>query len=130
VVTPFFTTIQKINIMTEDIITSQTKLIEQHLKSGKAITPIDALNLYGCFRLGARIFDLKEKGLDIVTDMVQSGKKRFATYRLASIDPIIVICIGMSLAYVVVIGIVAYKFYKMAKDHASWRLTQKHKDVF
>lgn len=72
--------------MTEDIITSQTNLIEQHLKSGQAITPIDALNLYGCFRLGARIFDLKEKGMDIVTDMVQSGRKRYAMYRLAS-DP-------------------------------------------
>lgn len=66
----------------EDIITSQTKLIEQHLKAGKAITPIDALNLYGCFRLGARIYDLKEKGLDIITEMVQSGGKRYAAYRI------------------------------------------------
>jgi hypothetical protein len=112
--------------MTEDI-TSQTKLIEQHLRSGQSITPMDALNLYGCFRLGARIWDLKEKGMNIVTEMVRSGKKRYAMYRLSSIDPVIVICIGLTLAYAVAIGIVAYKFYKLAKNHAAWRLGQKTK---
>lgn len=107
--------------------TTQCALIEQHLKSGKEITPIDALNLYGCFRLGARIWDLKEKGLNIVTEMVRNGRKSYAKYRLASIDPVMVICVGLTLAYAVAIGIVAYKFYKLAKDHAAWRLGQQSK---
>ncbi|HMR88764.1 MAG TPA: helix-turn-helix domain-containing protein [Saprospiraceae bacterium] len=66
----------------EDIITSQTKSIEKHLREGKTITPIEALSLYGCFRLGARIFDLKDQGLDIATQMIKDGRKRYAQYSL------------------------------------------------
>lgn len=62
--------------------TTQTKAIKAHLESGKSITPIDALNEYGCFRLGARIYDLKDTGMNIITEMVQQGRKRFARYRL------------------------------------------------
>lgn len=65
-----------------DTTTSQTKAIKAHLESGKSITPIDALHQYGCFRLGARIYDLKDEGLDIITEMVQNGRKRFASYKL------------------------------------------------
>lgn len=61
---------------------SQTIRIKEHLLSGKSITPIEALNQYGCFRLGARIFDLKEQGLNIKTEMVERNGKRFAEYRL------------------------------------------------
>lgn len=61
---------------------SQCTLIEQHLRSGKTITPIEALDLYGCFRLGARIWDLKHQGLDIVRDMITNGRKRYARYSL------------------------------------------------
>lgn len=69
-----------------DTITSQNDLIEQHLRSGQSIDPMAALNQYGCFRLGARIFDLKEKGLDIITTMVVTGRKRYASYALADIN--------------------------------------------
>lgn len=65
-----------------DAIQSQLKAIKTHLESGKSITPIDALNQYGCFRLGARIWDLKNSGMDIVTEMVQRGEKRFASYKI------------------------------------------------
>lgn len=61
---------------------SQCTLIEQHLRSGKTITPIEALDLYGCFRLGARIWDLKDQGLDIATEIVNNGRKRYARYSL------------------------------------------------
>ena len=70
-----------------DTTKSQTQAIKAHLESGKSITPIDALNEYGCFRLGARIFDLKDEGLDIITEMVQKGKKRFASYKIAPVAP-------------------------------------------
>lgn len=63
---------------------SQIENIREHLESGKGITPIDALNLYGCFRLGARIADLKKQGMDIRTDIIHDEKngKRYASYRL------------------------------------------------
>jgi len=59
---------------------SQEKMILEHLQSGQAITPMTALNLYGCFRLGARIFSLKKKGHRIMVEDVQNGKKRYAKY--------------------------------------------------
>lgn len=46
---------------------TQSEQIAKHLESGKSITPIEALNKFGCFRLGARIFDLKKQGYDIIT---------------------------------------------------------------
>lgn len=61
---------------------SQTSQIREHLESGRSITPLEALRLYGCFRLGARIWDLRDAGLDIETTIVEVGGKRFASYRL------------------------------------------------
>jgi hypothetical protein len=61
---------------------SQESAILAHLKAGKQITPIDALNLYGCFRLGARIHNLKRNGYPIQTTMIEAGEKRFASYKL------------------------------------------------
>ena len=62
---------------------SQIKEIRAHLESGEAITPIGALSEYGCFRLGARIYDLRRAGLAIETELVQRKERRFARYRLA-----------------------------------------------
>ena len=61
---------------------AQTKLIEKHLKKGKSITPIEALNLFGCFRLAARIADLRKSGMNIVTSYTEMDGKRWATYRM------------------------------------------------
>jgi len=62
---------------------SQTEQIRKHLESGKTITPLEALKKYGCFRLGARIWDLKNKqGLNIKTDFVTRNDKTFAEYKL------------------------------------------------
>ncbi len=44
---------------------TQNKLIAQHLESGHTITALEALHRFGCFRLSARIWDLKKQGLDI-----------------------------------------------------------------
>ena len=65
---------------------AQTQAIRAHLESGKSITPItpiDALALYGCFRLAARINDLRNDGLEIETTIEQQGDKRYARYSLA-----------------------------------------------
>jgi hypothetical protein len=64
---------------------SQSEMILAHL-AHKPITPLEALQEYGCFRLGARIWDLKRKGHAIEVEMVEVGEegKRVAQYRLAA----------------------------------------------
>ena len=62
---------------------SQTISILNHLKKAP-ITPLEALEKYGCFRLGARIFDLKQEGYNINKKMVSSNGKTFAKYSLNS----------------------------------------------
>jgi hypothetical protein len=44
---------------------SQNERILDHLIEKRTINPLQALSLYGCFRLSARIFDLKERGVNI-----------------------------------------------------------------
>ena len=65
-------------------IESQTTRIKAHLRSGKSITALDALHLFGTFRLGARIHDLKQQGMHIKSEMIEitsGGKaKRVARY--------------------------------------------------
>lgn len=61
---------------------SQEKKILSHLKSGKSLTPLEALEKFGCFRLSARIMDLRRKDYHIDTVMVTKGEKRFAKYVL------------------------------------------------
>lgn len=60
---------------------SQTDRILTHIKK-RPITPMQALNLYGCMRLAARITDLKDRGHKIVTEMVTKGNTRYARYYL------------------------------------------------
>lgn len=40
---------------------SQTKQILAYLQSGNSITPLEALNLFGCMRLQARIYDIERE---------------------------------------------------------------------
>ena len=60
---------------------SQQTDIIRHLKQ-RPITPIEALDQYGCFRLAARIKDLRGLGHNIETNIVERGDKRWAEYRL------------------------------------------------
>ena len=62
---------------------TQKDSIRKHLKGGLEITPLDALEQYGIFRLAAIIFDLKKEGFNIRTNKVKNryGKK-FASYKL------------------------------------------------
>ena len=56
---------------------SQTARIKAALLRGETLTPMDALRRFGCFRLGARIWDLRnEHGMDIKTEQcrTKSGK--------------------------------------------------------
>lgn len=46
---------------------TQKEMIEIHLKNYGSITPKEAWDRYSCMRLASVIFDLKEKGMNIVT---------------------------------------------------------------
>ena len=60
---------------------TQTEQILEHLMKGWSITPLEALNSYGIFRLGARIYDLRSRGIHIETENAKGGNgKRFARY--------------------------------------------------
>ena len=61
---------------------SQESAILEYLKSGKSISPLEALKLFGCFRLGARIWDLRHKGYPIEEVDTERNGKRFASYYL------------------------------------------------
>lgn len=62
---------------------SQNQMVLKHLQSGKSLSPLEALELYGIFRLGARVWDLKKQEIPIVTKMVTKNGKRFASYMLS-----------------------------------------------
>ena len=66
---------------------SQNKRILAYLKSGRKLTPLEALYEFGCLRLGARIYDLRAQGemiesktIEITSPSVYSGKKHVKQY--------------------------------------------------
>ena len=62
---------------------TQTDWIRDRLEAGARLTPLDALHGCGCFRLGARIYDLRREGMPIVKRMVDTdGGSKVAEYRL------------------------------------------------
>ena len=61
---------------------TQTQAIYEYLKQGNSITPLEALEKFGCFRLGARIWELKDQGFNIHMTMVKNNGKHFASYKL------------------------------------------------
>lgn len=61
---------------------SQNKKIIAYLEDGNVITPIEALTLFGCMRLAARISDLKRRGYIISKTMKTNGDSRYAEYKL------------------------------------------------
>lgn len=64
---------------------SQADLILDRLKRGCSITPIEALRDFDCFRLGARIYDLKQAGHPIRAEIIENKKgKRYAKYSIAT----------------------------------------------
>lgn len=65
---------------------SQNKQIAAWLNSGNTITSLEALQRFGCMRLASRINDLRQRGMDIVTEKVITATgKRVAQYSLKNI---------------------------------------------
>jgi hypothetical protein len=61
---------------------SQNDQIRAALILGRSLTPLDALQDYGCFRLAARIADLRREGMDIECINETKNGKRYARYQL------------------------------------------------
>jgi len=59
---------------------TQTKAIEKHLRAGKTLTALSALKLFNCLRLSGRVKEIRDKGVDVRTEMISVGKKRIARY--------------------------------------------------
>ena len=67
---------------------SQHNLVLDALLDGDSITPMDALDKYGCFRLAAVIYDIKKDGYKVKTTIVRNklSGKRYAKYSLDNND--------------------------------------------
>lgn len=63
--------------------TSQNQQILSHLKLGKTINPMEALTMFGSFRLAARVYQLKSKGWPISCSIqTMENGKTIGTYSL------------------------------------------------
>jgi hypothetical protein len=60
---------------------STTKKIEAWLLRGYKLTPLQALEKWGCMRLAARIAELRKGGMPIFTNKVTRNGKTFAQYK-------------------------------------------------
>jgi hypothetical protein len=62
---------------------TQAGKILAYLQAGYAITALDALQRFGCFRLAARIHELRREGWQITERMVETANgKRVAEYSI------------------------------------------------
>ena len=62
---------------------SQNAKILSWLENGNKITSLEALQIFGCFRLASRIHDLRERGHNITKEMIiLTNGKRVAQYSL------------------------------------------------
>lgn len=59
---------------------SQNAGILAALKEGAKITPMGALRRFGCFRLSARIADIRKMGYKVKTRIVSRNRKNYAEY--------------------------------------------------
>ncbi len=66
---------------------SQSYQIREYLLQGNTITALEALKLFGCFRLSGRIYDLRKEGTNISSTIIKINGKRVAEYSIVN-DPI------------------------------------------
>lgn len=62
------------------------ELVLNHLKSGKIITGLIALDMYGLYRLSSVINRLRKKGHDISTVMRENKGVTYAEYKMVSFN--------------------------------------------
>lgn len=63
---------------------NQTELVLNYMREHKGITQLEAARDLLCFRLSARIYDLRSMGYEIIAEMETNKKtrSRFVRYRL------------------------------------------------
>ena len=67
---------------------TQKERILEYIREHGSITPVEALKHIGSFRLGARIYDLKQQGHDII-NLNKTGDERYAKYAMRrNISPV------------------------------------------
>lgn len=64
---------------------TQTDMVLRYMQETGSITPWEAMREFGCMRLGARIYDLKRRGVavrtELITEQNRFGKRvQFAKY--------------------------------------------------
>lgn len=58
--------------------------LQTHFASGRSLTQLEAIGLYGAYRLAARVHELKNKGWDITTTIkTDTFGDKYAEYQLA-----------------------------------------------
>ena len=63
-----------------------TKILNSLIK-GEIITPFMAIDRWRCYRLAARIYDLRNEGHAIVTNRIRSAHGYVAGYRMVKTSP-------------------------------------------
>ena len=58
---------------------TQCKMIRAWLESGKKLTSLEALEMFGCMRLASRIHDLRKQGMDIKALRIVTPSKKWVT---------------------------------------------------
>ena len=62
----------------------QARRVLRHMEKGKSITPLEALGVYGIFRLAAVVFDIRKAGFDVTSSLhTDANGKRYSRYALA-----------------------------------------------
>lgn len=64
----------------------QARRVLRHMEKKRSITPLEALGVYGVFRLAAVVHDIRKAGFNVLTDLhTDANGKRYARYSLARI---------------------------------------------
>lgn len=65
---------------------TQNLQVLNYLKTGKILTPIEALDMFGCFRLAARIYELKDNGWPIHCERKPTDDKKIVGHYSLNLD--------------------------------------------
>lgn len=62
---------------------TQEEKVLKYLRTGRTLTPLEALYIIGTFSLPYHVFNLRKKGFPIITMLKQDvNGKRYAKYKL------------------------------------------------
>ena len=66
---------------------NQTEMVLDYIQKNGSITPLEALQFLGCFRLGARVWEIRSSGIPVEKEMVEENGKRYAKYYMKKSRP-------------------------------------------